>query len=214
MRSHPRVTGSSTVISRSHEDWRHGNPAYLPPTGVRPDAFGSAAPGLREPSAPGPAISAELRLVLSSVISPLGRPHASVSGSDPSRPLTCSRNRPDTCACRAGGTHALPRIGASAPARMTLAFLIRAAQAGRSESTEACASVVALSSSSARCSSPARSTILPCPRRCCGTFERRSGPARSTAPREVLRLGLAERRRRRLAVQVLGGNRAPIGTGL
>ena len=115
MRSHPRVTGPSTVISRSHEDWRHGNPAYLPPTGVRPDAFGSAAPGLREPSAPGPAISAELRLVLSSVISPLGRPHASVSGSDPSRPLTCSRNRP----------------AAGAPVSAGLAAACRPRQGGR-----------------------------------------------------------------------------------
>src|SRR5437660_12643697 len=41
----------------------------------------------------------------------------------------------------------------------------------------------------------------------------RSRAARSTTPREVLRLGLAERRRRRLAVQVLGCDRAPIGTG-
>src|SRR5271155_5607101 len=43
--------------------------------------------------------------------------------------------------------------------------------------------------------------------------ERRSGPAESVAPREVLRLGLAKWRRRRLAVQVLGGDRAPIGSG-
>src|SRR6478736_7428330 len=43
--------------------------------------------------------------------------------------------------------------------------------------------------------------------------ERRSGPARSTTPLEVLGLGLTERRRRRVAVQVLAGDRAPIGPG-